>query len=135
MSAMNKLSCFIFFLASLAPVYAQTNPSNPNLVHSGNEFLSFCSDSVEDQPQSSMFTQGDCMGFVVGVNDGILLAYIVQNRPLPFCVPHEVINGQILRVVVKYIKDHPQKGYVQTVILEMYALKDAFPCSSQSKKP
>ncbi len=44
------------------------------------------------------------------------------------CVPDEVTVGQITKVVVKYLKDHPEKLHLGAGLLTMTALKDAFPC-------
>ena len=49
--------------------------------------------------------------------------------PVPFCVPDEVQLKQILAVVLKYIRDNPEKAHIRASTLAVAALKKAFPCS------
>ena len=107
--------------------------------NSGNEFLSLCGDMPDSPPAGAVtfppkFHWGMCLGYVRGVDDGVQMAYDIQNDPQPYCVPSEVTTGQMIRVLTKFIKDHPEKAHSKTKVLEIESLKDAFPCKQPSKK-
>jgi hypothetical protein len=54
------------------------------------------------------------------------------------CIPHEAGSpGQLARVVLKWLRDHPERLHEQVTILTLDALKDAFPCQANAptKKP
>ncbi len=48
---------------------------------------------------------------------------------VPVCIPTERVSlGQLGRVVVKYLKDHPEEEHDAAVVLVVVALREAFPC-------
>jgi len=40
----------------------------------------------------------------------------------------------MMRVLIKFIKDHPEKAHSLTAVLEIESLMEAFPCKQPSKK-
>jgi hypothetical protein len=96
---------------------------------SGNEFISLC---VPDEPTNLHWDE--CMGYVIGIDDGIQLAYDIQGKPQPYCIPSEVTTGQMVRVLIKFIKDHPEKAHSKTSVLAVESFITAFPCKRPSKK-
>jgi hypothetical protein len=72
---------------------------------------------------------GQCMGFVVGVND--TAAAIVQNLPRGtepmYCLPRGVTIRQITVITKKYLDEHPTLSYAGAGLV-LTALRDAFPC-------
>jgi anti-sigma regulatory factor (Ser/Thr protein kinase) len=55
----------------------------------------------------------------------------VKEKPtlLQFCVPDSGIPViQAMRVVVKYLKEHPEQLHEDGMGLTVAALKDSFPC-------
>jgi hypothetical protein len=110
----------------------QEHTSDPS--DSGNAFLSLCGNMPDLSPKQSLFQQGQCLGYVVGIDDGWRIAYDMQSQSQPYCAPDGVTNGQLMRVLIKFIKDHPEKAHFQTRVLEVESFMDAFPCKAQSKK-
>lgn len=53
----------------------------------------------------------------------------MEYFPGLMCVPPEVQLGQEVKVVVKYLNDHPEKLHTNAVPLVQGALEIAFPCS------
>jgi hypothetical protein len=104
----------------------------------GNEFLAGCGDMPDSSPTSPTappeFDWGRCQGYVIGIDDGVQLAYDIVGQPQPYCVPSEVTTGQLIRVLIKFIKDHPEKAHSKTKVLEVEAFINAFPCKQPSKK-
>ena len=82
----------------------------------GNDLLGYC-ESKED------FSHGICLGYVDAIRD----AYLTSSKTPPFATPVEVTNKQLMDVVVKYLKDHPQSRHLHAAFLTRDAYIEAFP--------
>ncbi|MDY0331778.1 MAG: Rap1a/Tai family immunity protein [Thiomonas sp.] len=51
-----------------------------------------------------------------------------------FCVESEVKMSQAAEIVIKYIKDNPEKWHTAGQLLVIEALGKAFPCKNESNK-
>lgn len=77
-----------------------------------------------------------CLGYVEGVAQGESeeVAYVLtmtgKEPPGRFCVPEESENGQVVRIVLKYIGKHPEEAHYSTAFLIASALREAFPCTT-----
>jgi hypothetical protein len=104
----------------------------------GNELLSNCSKAIKvsdggEVLSSDYFGVGTCLGTIRGVIDaGDIInvsseqkGYTKQNL---YCVPVEVSTVQATRVVVKYLKAHPEDLHLRDTRLIVSALAEAFPC-------
>jgi hypothetical protein len=118
---------------ALIPGAQTQDEKRASIWESGNAFLSACAD-LSESSRTSGYEQGVCLGFVKGIEAGVSMAYDYENRTAPFCVPDEVTNGQMLRVLTKFITDHPEKAHYQTRVLELEALMKTFPCETKGKK-
>jgi hypothetical protein len=98
----------------------------------GAEVLDKCKNLVD---KGSVFEGGYCAGFMDGVID-TARAWENSDEELKrkhepwvrFCLPKEVTNGQIARVFVKFLEDHPEKLHFPANLLFIEALRTAFPC-------
>ena len=54
-------------------------------------------------------------------------AYVVTAEP--FCNPPNIKNKQLVDIVTKYLKDHPEKLHMDDGRLVVDAFIDAFPCN------
>lgn len=112
------------------------------LINNGSDLLGTCSKLVQllDQPSRSgrseteRLTDGiaglSCGNFLQGITHLNLFyqAYLVKERAA-FCLPLEGIsNGQAVRIVLKYLQDHPEELHYEPVILTVNAFRRAFPC-------
>jgi hypothetical protein len=101
------------------------------MVGFGNQFYDKCAsveslskENTEQETLTAMF----CLGYVEGLTHGIIAADI-QRRSQTFCLPStELTNQQLVRIVRKYIAEHPEKAHEVTAILAVEALRKAFPC-------
>lgn len=64
---------------------------------------------------------GIYMGYVMGV------AAALNGRVI--CTYGRVSNGQVLEIVAKHLKEHPEKLYLAANDLVAETLKTAFPCT------
>jgi len=72
-----------------------------------------------------------CIGFVTGVvlgNAGTESAFNIKPSERLICLPEKSTRIQEIRVVRKYISDHPETAHQPAVVLVIKALHGAFPC-------
>jgi Rap1a immunity proteins len=67
-------------------------------------------------------------GLILGVIQRDVQLHLQPHVPLPFCIPDEVTRGQVVRVVIKYIDQHPEQTHELFGFLAYDALKEAWPC-------
>jgi len=79
-----------------------------------------------DEQGPATYTDGQCLGVVQGVTDMLLLYQ--DQLPQKFCVPQNVTYGQGVRIVVKYIQDHPSVLNNKDTVLVLAAYADAYGC-------
>ena len=101
----------------------------------GNWLLKACSaviifmDSqhLDDGEQGSKIST--CIGYMQGIRDTTALYQGKNLSPLLVCFPEAGIsNGQATRIVVKYLKNHPEKLHLPAISLAFSAFIEAFPC-------
>lgn len=128
------LHCFL-----VAPANAQ-----PDISSSGNNFLATC--SVIEKPneqltEADFLNLGACWGFMQGLEEGVGLSFAAVNKgkgsmaDLGVCFPSEgtVTTEQSTRIVLKYIREHPEKAHERTATLVVLAMKNSFPCAAPPK--
>jgi|SRR5215467_6927235 len=117
-----------FFLLCTSSAFAR-----PQSEGSGNDILSKCQTAmriIDEQRESGIGSGvGDaswCIGWVTAVVETNLLR--TKTDPVHFCAPKEMQIGQAVRVIVKYLRDHPERLHERGIILALTALQDGFPC-------
>lgn len=88
----------------------------------GNGLLANCTG-----PNGS-FGSGLCLGFITGAVDRDELAQMMNSPDASLCPMPRVSIVQIQEVVVRYLRDHPEKRHFHGANLVMTALRKAF-CS------
>ena len=109
---------------STAPAYgAPVKPSSTgDLADSCKGFLAFLDGaptSVDD------FEQGDCLGFVRGLAEGL---GFVTNPKVRACIPENVTGKQLVQVFVRWAETNPEKLHHHRTLGVAVAMKEAFPC-------
>jgi hypothetical protein len=131
------LFALLFLLA--VPLSAQTVEVLP-FVASGNSFLRDCSVvNMEKHTTPAEDTESvACLLYVGGVMQGAELGsgvtrFEAKPMALPklFCRPENVEMLQLVRIVLKYIRENPEKANKETAALIIMALREAYPCPSK----
>ena len=128
---MKITNCIILgFTLCMRTVAGNDRPAG--VADSGNGFLSACQYSTSE----NSYTAGLCQGYVRGVSDAVDALFRLTARAQPeaiplFCIPKDSTNHQILDVVIKFVKEHPEKRHAPTKFLVLDSLIEAFPCSSK----
>ncbi len=143
------LSAFaVLAFAAIPSVNAETNAKN--IADSGNRYMEICS-STEKAPdkfdEMDFLNSGLCQGFMMGFRDGVgvsigwfkldkpSLAYLKDSvEDLGACIPDGVELGQLTRVTLKYIREHPEHAHLPSAALILMAERDAFPCAKPVQK-
>jgi hypothetical protein len=99
----------------------------------GNELLAQCQYYIKlidggTARTDKHFDAGACGGFVQGVLATNIFYSDELKKDVKFCVPGTATYAQLVRVVVKYLKDNPKLLNESQVVLTWSALRDAYPC-------
>jgi len=70
----------------------------------------------------------ECIGYVEAIADALSLGDFLG---LQACMPQTLTSGQAVDVVLKLLRDHPEKRHFGAVGLVALALAQGFPCRSQ----
>jgi hypothetical protein len=101
----------------------------------GNDMLRACSDAeraLVNQEKGKMLDVGEslmagiCLGEVTGIK--FLINTATKSTDYPICVPANATNGQVVAVVVRYLRNHPETRDNDFNYLVSDALYDAWPC-------
>jgi len=102
-----------------------------DLVGSGNNFYdnrasveTFTATEGRNVDLQGMF----CLGFAEGLTMGVM-ATDIQRASKTFCEPDNVTNLQVVRIIMKYIADHPDKAHEPTV--EARSIRKSFRARSR----
>jgi len=101
---------------AVAPARAQSFASN---IGQGNGLLRACEDE-------GGYAGGLCLGFILGSVQG--RAGILSGKT---CPSEQVTNGQMIDVVVAYLKAHPKTRDLNSDLLIGAAFIDAWPCPKE----
>ncbi len=104
----------------------------------GNELLKACWETERANNKGTDINYTDalrCLEFIQGIiqmNSYYIVSKKVQKPA--FCIPPQDIPiGQATSIVVKYLKNHPEKLHFVAVGLVVLALEEAFPCKGKNK--
>jgi len=102
---------------------------------SGTSFYDQCASTEKDLEQRDIAgnTQsGYCLGYVAGLTQGVDSSEVIHHvKPSEkvFCLPEGITNIQKVRVIRKYISNHPEEAHDPAQGQALMALREAFPCS------
>lgn len=116
------------FFASTVPAAAST----------GAKGIQDCKDAIQiyetrkwSGSWHAAFAAGNCSGVVRTV---LTIAARDPGQRIA-CPPDKISMRQGLRVVVRYMEQHPQKLHFDLMTLAMEAVQEAFPCSTKPRLP
>jgi len=96
----------------------------------GKSLLKQCTSAekfINTNEITSEFDIGMCFGLLQGVRNTMQI--LAVDGSIKICMPKNGIdNGQATKVVVSYLKDHPESLDDNAVTLIMLAMIDAYPC-------
>ena len=124
------LAAALLFAIPLAS--APRPASTDSAFTSGNELLQWCGETQDGRQANEKLR---CIGFIAGTEETLEFWKVMNEdsipKPLRFCFPDGVTNGQIIKVFVKYLNDHPADLHHSAVTLFMQSQNEAFPCPAK----
>jgi hypothetical protein len=90
----------------------------PALEITGNDLSRYCESSLAD------FNKGFCAGFITST----WYAFFSAREQRYFCDPPNATVDQAIKVVEKYLADHPEGLHEEAMVLVFDAWEDASPC-------
>jgi hypothetical protein len=117
----------LFSILMVVPSYAMT----------GNKWLQFCNDEKSD------FLMGMCFGYLVGVSNTTEMYNIRQFyakekgkeglTAMPrYCKPQTVTDEQELKIVKKWLNEHPEELHEQLFVSYHFVMRETFPCTENT---
>jgi len=92
----------------------------------GNHYLAFCVTHIDKAQQVGAINPIICSHWMSGVVAGFY-AYESASHETLFDAPSGITVGQIEKIAVKYMNDHPQKLHEPTSLIVLWSLMDAYP--------
>lgn len=128
---MKPLQILLLLLLLAVPAHTQSDSGPENVGASGNKFFEICAvvdkNVVQLAPNEALFLM-HCVGYIQGIFDTMMFYDDMHFGPHVFCPPKVQMN-QAVRVVRKYIGEHPEEAHERTMDLAWAALVKAFPCN------
>ncbi len=125
---MKKYIALLIFTLSL-PLRSQAQHATAPL-KTGNDFLHQCDEAKLNHSDAVAAAQYmRCMGYIQGFLEGHTTLIAVSGAKPSYCYPENVDTGQVRRIVIKSLKDTPEKTHLPISLLVEKSLIDAFPCS------
>lgn len=113
------------------PIMARAQ-STTMFTNSGNYFLPGCKSltlrSSFSDDQLENFKAGQCLGAIM-----VLQSHLIGYGAA--CMPSSIPLRQVVRVVVKYMEDHPAQLHEDFLQLAGPAIHDAWPCQTPPNQP
>jgi hypothetical protein len=106
----------------------------------GNSLLRFCSAYIQAADNGTIPSGGAigatfCVGFLTGIQDyDEMLSQLETDRNggkglvRHACVPQNATTDEVVRVVVKWLRDNPHELNYPASVLAIGALRKAYPC-------
>jgi hypothetical protein len=75
-----------------------------------------------------------CFGYVKGWRDAMTAQYVVnkiqkRSNGDSVCIPDDSTNGELAKVLVKYLNEHPTQLHYEAGVVAYQAFRLAYPCS------
>jgi|HubBroStandDraft_5_1064220.scaffolds.fasta_scaffold168950_2 hypothetical protein len=121
--------CLLVFVVSTFALASDKGWGN----QTGNDLLPVCSVAVDvldkkDGSNDQAHDAVECFQYVSGFLDGYGVASAVDKGKPFLCFPKDSNTGQMVRVVVKWMKERPEKLHLAASACVFEALGDSFMC-------
>lgn len=119
---------------------AGTNPQQGDFSPDGNRLLTACTQAIrfvdgEELDNLQSVKAMYCLGYIRGVIGAHSWFVVAKNTSPLFCMSGGETGGQGARILVKWLKEHPEKLHIDSNIVALAALREAFPCQPEEPSP
>jgi hypothetical protein len=121
---MRIAAVLVLTLAAATPAIAADAPiDTPRL-------LEYCEEAQKESGNVNAFRAAYCMAFIEGTLRGWEAGAFVRDAPVNYCIGSGVTLGQIMRAVVKNLRDNPAEMRGRAEVSVIAAVQKAFPCEA-----
>jgi hypothetical protein len=131
---MKFLARLTFFLL-LPSLFIAFNATSGKAEINGKMLLENCKEAVrsmgnKNDPSINHSSVNFCVGYISGINDLHLefIESVASFEPPIYCAPPNTQIEEMIKIVVKFLEQHPQDLTYQGAELTASALKIAYPC-------
>lgn len=121
-------------LAMMLAGKAEAENDDYGRFYTGNKLLSKC-----EEPAGAI--RGVCLGYIIGIFDSLEVFKVLYPNiysGTSICTKiynySELTTGQIERIVIKYLNDHPEDLHHPAGGIILWALSEAFPCPAKGSQ-
>jgi hypothetical protein len=138
--ATGRIAAIAIVLALMLGFGASGSLGQTENKNDGSQLLDSCSEVVKTLDDSNHQIDHDkfywCMGFIDGVHAFIEVQRTIASTSFEeyktkavfgILIPDGVTKGQMARVIVKWLQDHPQRLHEDRDMLALVSLREAFP--------
>ena len=122
---------FLALLLCLPAMALAQSSGGAELRNSGTDYVRTCGPAAQGQPNNIAAV---CNIWLAGVVDG-LQAYNSNAKSLPLFDAPNVTVGQISKLVVKYVADHPDRAQLPAAAVVLGALMENYPRKEAAPPP
>ena len=115
-------------LVSAIQLKAQTK------IDTANDFVEACQSVINyETTHKDEITDTINVGMCSGYLDAFFqFSPIIRDHyKIEDCSPDKVTYGQIIKIFIKYVNEHPEQLHMRAWVILVAALRNAFPCSSK----
>ncbi len=124
---------FSFLSVMATIVAAHSSPSSPPIGPDGSELLRSCGAAVRLADGAKLQAEDDaravwCIGYVSGMLDALAVMNW-KGGSARVCLPANGLeNNQAIRIIVKYLREHPEQLHESGRVSVVAAIGGAFLC-------
>lgn len=132
---MKRLFLSALIVSVVLCTFSSTLVAEEVLEESGNAFLRQCSvvERDHDLTSADKSNQMVCAAYVSGFVEGASAAITFsqskgESTSSLYCTDSNTETRRLVRVVLKYIRSHPETAELRTFVLVTRAFQEAYPC-------
>ena len=143
MNMKRVLGCVVFGLAALLGAVTHAAEAEGAKIGYGNALIRNCKFALAiidgEQTNADILSKeyltgaSACVNYVMGFRDMLDILSHAKLDCQPLRIAPEVPNGQLIRVLVKYLQEHPERLSEPDSNLVLSALSEAFPSPGAKK--
>ena len=111
----------LIFLSLISPASLASDEGIVVSGLKGHDLLRLCTSDARSRELNF------CFGYIEGIRDGLVWLAAAEKSKPSVAISGKMTREQLTDVVVKYLKEHPERRDRAAGILVLIALKQAFP--------
>ena len=128
--AMRRFGTITLGMVIVFVVMSSIEAQDQGVSFTGKSLLSNCEDAIGNK---QTIEAGLCIGQIHGIWRQLSVLsladpVVLDIKELKICDPRETSLQAMIKVVIKYLEEHPERLHMQSTGLIGFALRDAFPC-------